>query len=716
MSVSWWRKYWLGGNSWHGLLLAAFVTWFGSMTLSAAVRFDMFVGYDGVVPQGSWFPIAFEVANDGPAFTGIVEVTGGQFSSGQTRLMKVELPTGTTKRLVIPTFSAASFNPSWNARLVDEHGKVYAETSSLRLRRFNDAVLPLPAAMSRAVPPLPELKSRSEELRPVFARLQPALFPDDPLTLEGLNTLYLGSERALDLKANQVGALMAWVYAGGHLVVGLEQANHLTGSGEWLHRMLPCEIGGVTSMADHTDLQVWLTGKSRFDGFEYDFSRDASSRSYNKTPFNPYASLSVDNKFESAPLQLIQCRRRDGKVLMGPEQAPLAIGAKRGRGQITVLAFAPELEPFRSWKNAPHFWAKMIDLPPALLGEENVGSPYSRPVDGVVGAMIDSEQARKLPVGWLLLLLVAYLVVIGPLDQYWLKKLNRQMLTWLTFPAYVVFFSLLIYYIGYRLRAGEIEWSELHFLDITPHGESADVRGRSYGSIYSPVNARYTFGGDEVHATMRGEYSGAYGSAQDAGSGTVEQRPAGFRAVAAVPVWTSHLFLSDWWRQGPNPIRVEMTDREITIVNELEAELTFVRLVAEGQVLDLGNVAAGERKTFARGNANVQSLRSFVENNSRRFERALQARQQAFGDDASARIKDWANASMALSFVSEGYSSSSSTRFSSSPGFDLAPLVRRGDAVLLAWAANYSPTKSLNQFPAKQGKKSTLVRVIVTRS
>ena len=68
----------------------------------AAVRFDMFTGYDGIVPQGSWFPIAFEVQNDGPPFIAVVEVSPAQFSSTQTRTMVVELPTGTTKRGVCP--------------------------------------------------------------------------------------------------------------------------------------------------------------------------------------------------------------------------------------------------------------------------------------------------------------------------------------------------------------------------------------------------------------------------------------------------------------------------------------------------------------------------------------------------------------------------------------------------------------------------------------
>ena len=138
------------------------------------------------------------------------------------------------------------------------------------------------------------------------------------------------------------------------------------------------------------------------------------------------------------------------------------ITAKRGRGQITVLTFSPEMEPFLTWKDRPYFWSKLVDVPPELFVSEQYNPYGGQSIDGVFGAMIDSKQVRKLPVGWLLLLLVGYLAVIGPLDQYWLKKINRQMLTWLTFPAYVACFSVLIYVIGYKLRAGESEWNELH--------------------------------------------------------------------------------------------------------------------------------------------------------------------------------------------------------------------------------------------------------------
>ena len=679
----------------------------------AAVRFDMFVGYDGIVPMGSWFPIAFEIQNDGPPFTATVEIAPGQFNSAQNRTMVVELPTGTTKRFIIPTFNAGSYYPTWSARVLDERRRVRAETTSQRVRRLNEALVPLAAAITRVVPTLPELKTKQDELRPIFARLQPSVFPDNPLSLEGLDTLYLSSERALDLKANQVGPLLAWLHGGGHLIVGLEQINHLSGSGAWLKQLLPVEAAGMTSVSSHDELQSWLTSKKRFDGSNHDSSKARKTGPQNPPPSGayPYGTLAADPPFESAPLQVITGRLRDGWVLAGPAAAPLIVSAARGRGHLTTLLFAPELEPFRSWKNAPHFWAKMIDLPPELLTSETFNRNTGRPIDGVFGAMIDSKQIRKLPVGWLLLLLLGYLVVIGPLDQFWLKKLNRQMLTWLTFPAYVAFFSLLIYFIGYKLRAGETEWNELHVVDVIPHGDSADLRGRSYGSIYSPVNAQYAFASEQPFATLRGEYAGSYGGGQESSRATVEQRPAGFRAQASVPVWTSQLFVSDWWRQDATPVKLAVTATEITIDNDLEVPLTMVRVVIGEQVLELADVPAQEKKTFTRRSVPSSTLQTFVENNGRNFSQAVNSRQQAFGDNERARIEYLPSASMAASFISMNNRANSYENFNCPPGFELSHLTGRGDAVLLAWLPNFSFTPPLNQFSTSRGAKNTLLRV-----
>src|SRR5207247_8841838 len=108
---------------------------------------------------------------------------------------------------------------------------------------------------------------------------------------------------------------------------------------------------------------------------------------------------------------------------------------KPGSSQITGPLFSTEREPFRAWKNRDWFCAKLGRVPASWFGPAQRIAYGGQSVDGVFGAMLDSRHVRKLPVQWLLLLLVVYLLVIGPLDQYWLKRINKQMLTWVTFPA-----------------------------------------------------------------------------------------------------------------------------------------------------------------------------------------------------------------------------------------------------------------------------------------
>jgi hypothetical protein len=707
--------------SWLALLMAA--------PARAAIRFDMFVGYDGIVPQGSWFPIAFEVFNDGDPFVAELEVAPNNFNSGQTRSMIVELPRGTTKRFILPVHNSASYNPYWNARLRNERGRTLVEVQSPQIRRLGEPGVPLAGAITRTAPTLPEFKNRAGQ-QPIIARLLPDILPDNPIALEGLDTIYLSSERLELLKAPQITALQAWLHAGGHLVVGVEQINHFAGPGEWLRRILPAEITGISTNVPHAGLQNWLTNRQRFDGRDFASAGATQPAGQNRTTRrvtnpvvvatssfqNPYANLRTDGKFEDASLQAASVKLRDGQVLVGTETEPLIVIARRGRGQITLLTFAPELEPFRSWKNGPHFWAKMTDYPSELLVENANTQPYygGRSLDGVFGAMVDSDQVRKLPVHWLLLLLVLYLAVIGPLDQYWLKKINKQMLTWITFPIYVAFFSALIYVIGYKVRAGESEWNELHIIDVIPQGDAADLRGWTFGSIYSPVNSKYKVASDQPFATLRGESAGNIGSGQDASKATVEQHGNTFHGTLHVPVWTSQLFISDWWGRGAAPFTVSLTADEVTIDNRLDTRLVSTRLVVNSEIYELGDVPARKSQTFRRSAVPKVSLSSFVNRYSESFNSALNSRSRAFGDNTESRLPDKPNCTVAASFVTQLNTPNNQWgNFSTPPGFDLNPVVLRGDAVVLAFAADYAPVKPLNQFTPRRNNRSTLFRVAV---
>jgi len=702
-----------------------------AFTVRAALQFDVFIGYDGVVPEASWFPVIVEVKNDGPTFTGLFELSPGNYNQSQTRTMMVELPTGTLKRFTVPVFSTTRYNSMWNARLLDERGKVRAEQNNLRPKKQMAWESPLIGALARTVGGVPVFRPilpRQTDLQPTAARLQPSLTPDNPLVLEGLDAFYLNSEKAVELKLNQMNALLAWLHAGGHLIIGVEQISDINAS-PWLRNLFPIELTGIRTVPRHPELQDWLRtdhgGVIDTNKLPSIPAQTARGRS-NRTPAPvaiPFSEMPDDVDFEKADLPVATGMLRDGRVLVGSPQSPLIVTADRGRGRVTVLLFSPEREPFRSWKNSPSFWAKLVEVPPAWYSSTDYSQPGTWSMDGVFGAMIDSKQVRKLPVGWLLVLLVVYLLVIGPIDQRWLKRINRQMLTWFTFPAYVALFSVLIYFIGYKLRAGETEWNELHLVDVFQKGERAELRGRAYGSIYSPVNARYQLVGEQPYAAFRGEFQGSWGGGQESGRATVEQRGDAYRAEVFVPVWTSQLYVSDWWQPAAQPLKARVVRSgsgfEVAVENLLDRSLTEARLVLDGRVHTLNELPAKQIKKFQLESGHGIVLADFVRQHGSEFQSAAQRRRQAFGQ--SIHLANVPLGAMAASFVTQldrlrsnpnNYQNYQNT-FVVSPGFDLSSLVERGDAVLLAWDGGHLYTGAMNRFTPRRSSRDTLLRLAV---
>jgi hypothetical protein len=703
----------------------------------AAIQFDVFVGYgsgganDGIVREASWFPVVCEVFNDGPTFDAVVEFTSQQIGAGQSRRMAVELPNSTRKRISFPVFAGASRYASWNARLLDSRGKVRAERTDLRCRDvgWESFVLAGVPRSFGGLPAFPQAKGGRTEVLPQVARLTPELFPDNPIALEGLSALYLSSEKALELKTPQYAALVAWVHGGGHLIVAPDQAQDIS-STPWLRNLFPCELGGLITNRSQVALQAWLQtgaalraedpsgtgGPARTTGV-----RPGRPPSLATGP-NPYATIVPDEAFEPGAMAVFSVKLLDGEVVLAAGPDPLVITAPRGRGQITVLTFSPEREPVRSWKNRSWFWARLLRLPGEVLEPANPNLYAGWSIDGVFGAMIDTRQVRKLPVEWLLLLLVAYLLVIGPLDQWFLKRINRQMLTWLTFPAYVLLFSLLIYYIGYKLRAGETEWNELHLVDVLPRGEKVELRGRTYASLYSSVNARYKLASDQPYAAMRSEFLGRWVGGQESSRAEVELRGNSFQAEVAVPVWTSLLYVSDWEQPSATPLAATATVEggrlRVSIENRLPRKLAQVHLAYQGRLHELGELNANETKTLSLEVARGQSLAEFVRSLRERFQGAAGSRRTAFGRNQLGRLELRADNLIATSFIGMASSGLPNERaFLYPPGLDLSPLLARGDAVLFAWDAGHSlASSSLRRFSPPRTTQNSLLRLAVPLS
>ncbi len=702
--------------AWQGFLSGCLIL-LTTAGAQAEIRFDVFLGYDGTVREASWFPITCEIQNNGAPIKGFIEVAPSSYGKGQTQRLPIELPTGTLKRVFIPTFAPGRYQSGWDVRLVDQRGRVLEEVVAARSQKSVGwetvvvGALPRSAAGNVA---LRSIKRNQPDMQPTAARFQPAMFPDNPLLLEGLDAIYLNSEAATSLRVSQANALVAWLHAGGHLIVAVEQPNDFAAV-PWLRNILPCDLKDMQAVASHPELQAWLEQgttvipKLRRNKVAAPVDQAEQTRA-------AFDDLRTDSVFEAAEIRVATGTLRDGRVVVSAGELPLMVTANRDLGRITLLNFSPEREPFKSWKNLATFWTKLVEVPLELYTSNDYYPGYGLGADGLFGALIDSRQVHKLPVGWLLILLLVYLVVIGPVDRIWLKKINRPMLTWITFPCYVLFFSGLIYVIGYKLRAGESEYSELHVVDVLPNGERAELRGRTYASIYSPANAKYPMHSEMKFATLRGEYLASRGG-ETSEKGTLMHTGDNFKAEVFVPVWTSQLYLSDWWNSGAQPLTASLkpiTDGwTLTVENFSGKPISAARLAVGDTIYTIGEIAVGQKMivTLNNGTTNTQSLQTFVQGNLAQYHNAVQQRQYAFGRRGSGMIEDSATASIVASLLGKANEPRGGMNFVVAPGLDVSVAIERGDAVLFAWSPNAAPVPALNQTKTKRASVNTLWRL-----
>ena len=672
--------------------------WLSCNIVNAEVRFDVFMGFSGKARNGEWFPVTVEIENDGPTFSGEIEIKPSSFNEQSIRY-KIELPNNTRKRLSIPVFNNSNYR--WNAKLLND-GKVVSKNDNLRIDSIPwfSKLFAAVSDQQSSGPVLPETRFKNNNANrrfsPVVVNIQADIFPDNPVTLHGLSSLYLNSKRAINFRAEQASAVSIWVRSGGHLILGVDQPSDITGT-PWLRELLNTQFGLIQNLEVGPLIRDWLSNAG-------------------------YPVGAIDEEFNTKFLNATPVRLKDGKTLMSFDGETLIANANRGLGQVTILGFNPEREPIRSWENRAWLWARLADIDSEWFVSEKPPRDYGRMnVDGLYGMMIDSRQVSKLPVIWLILLLITYLVIIGPVDRIWLKRINKQMLTWLTFPIYVIFFSFLIYYIGYRLRAGQLEINELHIVDVLP-GDQVALRGRSYASIYSPSNKDYLMGGSLALGAFRNE-SSSFSNGAGNQPLLIGLSPGKLEAKARVPIWTSRLFSSEWVSGSEVNIQASVTKQnnntyQLEILNGLRKPIVGAAFVALQRIVydESINITPGERGLLELKRSDSK-VRDVILGFSSNIRNSIQSRNRAFGNAELSRmdlgLMNIVTGSFPGMLELEGIKQFKKdvNQFDSSGGMDISEYLERDGSVLFVFVEDQSPISSTGLFESKLRKSHSLYRI-----
>ena len=168
------------------------------------------------------------------------------------------------------------------------------------------------------------------------------------------------------------------------------------------------------------------------------------------------------------------------------------------------------------------------------------------------------------PFGVVIALVIIYIILIGPVDYFFLKRVvGRMQWTWVTFPLIVLAFSLGAYYLAYYLKGDQLRINQVDLVDVD--AGSGFVRGTSWANIFSPRMEAYNLSFEpnapdgkpaadarRLTAWLGLPGSGLGGMNQHTGAGSAWQNGYGFTpdldAMLGVPiqVWSTKSIMGRW--------------------------------------------------------------------------------------------------------------------------------------------------------------------------
>lgn len=414
------------------------------------------------------------------------------------------------------------------------------------------------------------------------------------------------------LEAGRGEGLKEWVRQGGHLIVSVGQRWQQVRDSV-LGPMLPALPNGRTQLDDLGTLESFA----------------GSTRPITKAGSAPVLVTKLEG-----------LEARGGKAL-DSSVTPLVVRGSYGFGRVTVVALDVDQKPFSVWDDRSLFWIKAIDLQrqaeqssSGAAGPPGGGSLFQQNVSDMATllrkALDQFPGIRLVPFGWVAFFIFLYILLIGPGDYLFLKKvLKRMELTWITFPVIVLTVSLLAYFTAYALKGMDLRVNKVDAIDIDQ--QSGRARGSTFFTVFSPQNRDYAPSLDvqrleqaapeESPASGRSEmlltwfgmpetgFGGQNGSGRMGLSGSPylygpraggQAPPDRLESLAGVrvPIWSTKSFLARW--SGPAApvvdasIEIVGTDRVAgTVANRLKSPLKDAVLAFGKQVYLLGTIAPG---------------------------------------------------------------------------------------------------------------------------
>ncbi|MBA3484126.1 MAG: hypothetical protein H0T51_20155, partial [Pirellulales bacterium] len=290
---------------------------------------------------------------------------------------------------------------------------------------------------------------------------------------ESIDTLVLNSSqpelyRPLTASPQRIDALVRWVELGGRVVIFCgANAPELIGPDGPLAPLIPGKFDTLAPLRETQPIESFVPSE---------------------------AALTINRETQ---LQVPQLTDVQGQILafagQNPTDLPLVIRARRGLGEVTFIGLEPDAAPLADWQGRVNLLRLALQWPTTAAAdgasgnygqEEDLIDRLRRALDGsFVGV-------KTAPFALVALLVLLYILLIGPGDYFFVKRvLKRMELTWITFPLIVAAVSTAAYWAAHYMKGDQLRVNQVEIVDVDL--STGRARGTVWTHFFSPRVERY---------------------------------------------------------------------------------------------------------------------------------------------------------------------------------------------------------------------------------
>ena len=531
---------------------------------AAGLTLTVEAGFDGWYKSTYWLPVHISAANSGAAIDGELQLVINDGPGNETRYTTpLELPTMSDKRLTMLVkaprgLTRVEVDLVANGRSV---GSATTRTGGLRDLPTHNLLYGVITPDASGFDFLSAVTGRRGEA--TVAYLSSHHLPDNPPAWNSLDVLILHNTDSSQLNPAQRQALSGWIQSGGQLVV----------------------VGGPDWQPTSSGLTEWLPVTPH--GVENIEALPALSQQ---------AGLPFD---QSGPYLVTESSLRQGELLWHQEGLPLLARRDWGQGGVYFLALDPTLAPLRGWNGQPILWQSVAGQVPDL-------TPWSRGIQNDRSAIsaVSTLAQRTLPTaGTLMLFMLIYIVLIGPVNYKILKRRGQREMAWVTVPILVLVFSGIAYVTGFGLRGTAPILNQISVVTGQIGGEQARVQ--TVIGLYSPSRTGYDLELPPTAVVYPLARTTAFGENVRSGSGHIISNGRLTVSNIRTDIGSVEAFVADSYHPLPDILATASLRSEggslvadVEVINNGRFSLNRVAIIGGRQLEFVGDLPAGASRSL----------------------------------------------------------------------------------------------------------------------